>query len=218
MIKRNEIKKTFILFLLFFAFNANATHWLTYYVYHETEYDQGPWIGVAIIENTNYKYLVPVAYSEMFGSENIEIAKKIVFRLKEKKPEIYNFEYEIAEKENEITLTIKEEIKENQIVKNEIITSLINNGFTKVIFRFLNKEEVCTIKNVTLPYFKLQYNKNKASNSIKTLFSINKNKKTLKTNKNNLRKEDTNRFWFVLSLLFNILLILLIFVKKRKQI
>lgn len=218
MIKRDEIKKLFILFLLFFTFNANATHWLTYYVYHETEYDQGPWIGVTIIENTNYKYLVPVAYSDMFGSENIEIAKKIVFRLKEKKPEIYNFEYEIAEKENEIILTINEEIKENQIVKNEIITSLINNGFTKVIFRFLKKEEVCTIKNVTLPYFKLQYNKNKASNSSKTSSYINKNKKTLKTNKNNLKKEDTNRFWFVLSLLFNVLLILLIFVKKRKQI
>ncbi len=60
--------------------------------------------------------------------------------------------------------------------------------------------------------------KNKTPNNSKTSLYIKTNKKTLKTNKNNLKKEDTNRFWFVLSLLFNVLLILLIFVKKRRQI
>jgi len=154
------MKKTFTILALILALNANATNWLTYYVYHETEYIQGPWSRIDILEKSDYKYLSPQAYEDLLGSERIDLVNKIFFHLKEQKPEVYTWDYELSLYGDTVIFSTEEVIEHIEIIKNELTASLTLNGFEAVVFQIGNKKETMTIFDLTLPYFDLVNSKN----------------------------------------------------------
>ena len=149
------MKKILTILALLLALNANATNWLNYYIYHETEYIQGPWSRIDILEKSDYKYLAAQAYEDLLGSERIDLVKKILLHLKEQKPKVYTWDYELSLHGDTIILSTEELIEHIGTIKNELTASLTLNGFEAVVFQIGNKKETMTIFDLTLPYFDL---------------------------------------------------------------
>ena len=97
--------------LFFISLNIRATHTLTYYVYVETEYTQGPWTRANLIDAWQYRYLAAEVHEDLFGSEATDLVNKLLSRLKEKKPEIYNWSYELTIQGDSVFITPKQTIK-----------------------------------------------------------------------------------------------------------
>jgi hypothetical protein len=138
-----------------FSLNSFSTETLTYYVYFETEYIQGPWSRLDIVEQSNYKYLKAEAYDDLFGSENEQLVQKMLSRLKEKKPDFYSWEYDLSFRGDTVVIATNELPKNIKTIKNEIIATLTFNNFKVLIFNFANKSETLTIRDLTIPYFDL---------------------------------------------------------------
>lgn len=149
------MKKLFFIIIFSFSLSANATNWLTYYVYFETNYVQGPWSRFDILQKSDFKYLKPFEYEDLFGSEKVDMVNKMLFRLKGKKPDTYNWDYEINLINDTVILTSNNKIKDIETIKNEITATLTLNSFKAVTFQFPSYQETLTINNLTIPYFDL---------------------------------------------------------------
>jgi len=90
------------------SLNSFATEWLTYYIYFETEYIQGPWKRLYIVEQSNYKYLTVEAYEDLFGSDDEQLVQKFLSRLKNKKPDLYKWSYDLSFLGHTVVITTKE--------------------------------------------------------------------------------------------------------------
>ncbi|MEQ9216957.1 MAG: hypothetical protein RLO17_02875 [Cyclobacteriaceae bacterium] len=141
-----------ILILSFFAY---ATHQLTYYVYYETSYAQGPWSRVDLLNQSGYQYLKAEAYNDLFGTIPDELVHKMLSRLKEKKPSYYNWTFDISLAGDSVTIASKETIANQETIKNEITATCTLNGFNTVTFNFPDQLETWTLDDLTLPYFDL---------------------------------------------------------------
>ena len=135
--------------------NLSATHRLSYYVYFETEYLQGPWKRSDLLEGSNYKYLAPKSFTDLFGSLDEDLVTKFIDRLKENSPERYNWQYQLSFQGDTVVLESNANIDQVETVKNEITATLTLNCFKVVSFNFGNVNEVWTMDDLTLPYFDL---------------------------------------------------------------
>ena len=121
--------KSFIsIALLVLCSGAGATHRLTYYVYYETSYAQGPWSRTGILDHSDYRYLKAEAYEDLFGTVREELVLKMLSRLKEKKPDLYSWDYELTLEGNVVTLTTTDNISNLETVKNEVTAQQFYRG------------------------------------------------------------------------------------------
>jgi hypothetical protein len=196
------IKRILIVVVFLTSLNAQATHWLTYYIYLETEYIQGPWQRIDILEESNYKYLAPKAYENLFGSIPNDMVKTMIENLRENKPNIYNWNYEIDVHGDSVILIVNDKIAHYVTIKNEITATLTLNGFSGVTFRTPNQVETMTLDDLTLPYFDLIIAEKRVQKDLDTIVNI--GKKEIKDRDGN---NSTKSPWLAISIGFNILLI-----------
>ena len=206
--------RVFLLALLLMVnLNLKATHNLTYPVYFENEYIQGPWSRIGDLEESNYKYLAPEFFEDILGTEQIDLVKKMLFRLKERKPEVYNWNYEIIVRNDTVLLSITDTITQYELVKNEITATLTLNGFKAIIYKQFDRTEILTINDLTVPYFDLvdgnlldkphNIEINRCNPNAKHLHNADISKEQ---NNKKGRFEDVN-IWFLISVFFNIFLL-----------
>ena len=193
----------------------NATHWLTYYVYFETEYTQGSWSRIDILEKSGYKYLAPMAFEGLFGSEDSELVNTMMSKLKEKSPNVYNWTYDLVIQNDTVILSPKGHISRIGTVKNEIISTLILNNFKAVIFNYENIQETYSLEDLTLPFFDLVEveKKNKIIDKQESASAID--------NQNSTEQQQEKYSYLIigliLSFVLNIGLIILMRVKTRNK-
>ncbi len=149
------MKRLTILLTFFWTVEAHATHWLTYYVYVETEYLQGPWVRTGLISGSDYRYLAAKVHEDLFGAMKEDLALKMLERLGGEKPELYDWECEVRLNGDTICLEPQGAFDLNETVLNEVTATLTLNGFAAVCFTFGGKTETYSLADLTLPYFDL---------------------------------------------------------------
>lgn len=190
----------FILLAFIMGRHVHATHTLTYYVYVETEYTQGPWTRANLLEGSQYRYLAAEVHEDLFGSEPTDLVNKLLSRLKEKKPEIYNWSYELIIQGDTVLITPKDQIKNIETVKNEITATLLFNSFKAVMIKINEQTQVLTLNDLSVPYFDLVTKQTQPLIITDTL--------TLTKSGENLA------IWLVVSLILNTVLVALWIWKK----
>jgi hypothetical protein len=206
--------KVLLTFLtLTISLNSFATEWLTYYVYFETEYPQGTWTRTNILEQSNYKYLTVEAYEDLFGSRNEQLVDKFLSRLKTKKPDLYQRKYDLTFQGDTVVITTKENPKNIETIKNEIIATLIFNNFKAVQFNFGGKSETLTNNDLTVPYFDLVSKQtSQTTNTTKMEESSEQNESIEPTETKNPLTT-----WLIVSIIFNLALFVLLTMKQFKK-
>lgn len=149
------MKALLTLLTLTISLNSPATEWLTYYVYFETEYIQGTWTRADLLEESHGKYLAAEAYEDLFGSGDDQLVDKLISRLKSKKPDLYNWTYDLAFRGDTVIITTKKQVENMATVRNEITATLVFNHFKAVTFHSGNSSETWTGNDLTVPYFDL---------------------------------------------------------------
>ena len=143
------------LFSILLCQNASATHWLTYFVYVETQYTQGTWSRTNLLAQSDYTYLSPQIQEDLFGSLKEDLVNKMLFRLKENNPEAYNWNYVLSFQGDTVILATENRINAFETVKNEITATLTLNNFKAVTFTTENYNQTFEIGDVSLPFFDL---------------------------------------------------------------
>lgn len=155
--------KSFLLVLnMILCFNVNATHWATYFVYIETEHVQGPWCRMEMLESSDYKYLSPKQYEDLFGSEPEDMARTMISHLAENKPELYNWEYKLKVNGDTVIISIEEDIKKIETILNEITLTLTLNSFSAVTFQLPGSARTMILNDIKIPFLDLVINEHKA--------------------------------------------------------
>jgi hypothetical protein len=205
------MKAILISLVLLVGTKVSATHWLTYYVYYESTYIQGPWQDAELLDHSDYVYLMPVQFEDLFGSESEDFVRKIFERLAENKPEEYDFEYEVKVTDTSVWITSPEIEDYSETVRNELTTSLCKNGFRAVLFG--ETREVWNLEKVTAPFLEIP-SKSELNQSLdKTQASPNQNDANGKEQSNS-----RNLIYIVLSLSVVLNLVLLYYLTRNKRI
>lgn len=139
--------------------NALATEWGTYYVYYEEEYIQGPWLRSSMLDATDYKYLAVQEFEDLFGTDAEQMAFKFLSRLQEKKPELYDWRYNLTIHGDTVIISSDIIPGHEETIKNEITATFTFNSFQAVTFNFAGRSETRTNQDLTIPYFDLVSNK-----------------------------------------------------------
>lgn len=142
-------------FALILSINVSATHTLSYYVYYETEYVQGPWLRTNILDESDYRYLQAEMYEDLFGTVNVDLVEKLLSRLKDRKPDVYNWKYDLSFIGDTVVITSKSQIAKLSTIQNEITATLLFNNFKAVKYVLNGKTQIFDLSNLTLPYFDL---------------------------------------------------------------
>lgn len=192
------------------SINSFAAHWATYYVYIETDYVQGTWTRTDLLDHSNYKYLTVEVYEDLFGSEEEEVARKFLSRLKDKKPELYNWPYDLSIQDGIVSISSKETPENVETIKNEITATMVFNNFKAVNFIFGEKSETLTKENLSLPYFDLISNQITQAPTLTETQDLIEQDQILESNKKPLNT------WLVLSVILNLSLLGLLIRKSVK--
>lgn len=195
------------------SLSSFATEWLTYYVYFETEYIQGPWKRLDIIEQSNYKYLTVEAYEDLFGSEDEQLVQKFLSRLKDKKPDLYKWSYDLSFLGDTVVITTKEQPKNIETIKNEITATLTFNNFKAVQFNIGGKSETLTNNDLTIPYFDLVSKQDTQTNNTSKLEEISEKNETIEPTET----KNPLTIWLIISIIFNLGLFVLWTMKRLKK-
>jgi hypothetical protein len=231
------MKKIVILLSFIWTADAGATHWLTYYVYVETEYVQGPWARTSLFTGRDYRYLAAKVHEDLFGTIRDELAIKMLGRLKEEKPELYDWDYNLLINGDTVCLEPVGPFTMNETLMNEVTATMTINSFAAVCFRWSGGRELFTLADLTLPYFDLVRPKaggdatarpegNGAANARQEAVgeatvtpegndeSMVKGEPAPEIAGNN--KSNPLIAWFLISVLFNLVLLLFLILKSRK--
>lgn len=213
MLRQKTIKVLLTILALTISLSSFATEWLTYYVYFETEYPQGAWTRTDILEQSNYQYLTVEAYEDLFGSGDALLVDKFLSRLKNKKPDLYTWTYELTFQGDTVVITTKEQIKNVETIKNEITATLTFNNFKAVTFNFGGSSETLTNNDLTVPYFDLVFKQTTpATHTIKIQQPIAQKQTAEPTGTKNPLTA-----WLIISIIFNLGLVGLLIIKKLKK-
>lgn len=149
------MRRIFTILLFIPMLEVGATHWLTYFVYSESEYAQGPWSRTRILDQSDYRYLAPREYTDLFGTEPIDLVQKMMQRLGEIHPGNYDWTYELGVKEDTVELKTDVFPEAWGSVKNEVTATMILNGFRAVRFTTPDTTIISALGDLTMPYFDL---------------------------------------------------------------
>lgn len=187
------MKSIFTIFTFIISLNVYATHWLTYFVYFEDDYVQGPWTRADELKSSDYKYLSVETYEDLFGSEEADFVNKVVSKLKEKKPELYSWTYDLSFENNRVIFSMNNPPENLETIKNEVTASFIFNNYEAVVFNIGNQSDTLTIKDLTIPYFDLVS---------KQITSVNQTQENA-----SVKAENPLTIWFLVSIILNLALI-----------
>lgn len=202
------MKSLVIILFCFLNLNAFATHYLSYYVYVQKEYVQGPWKRIDLLNSQDYKYLEPHFHEDLLGTLDEDLIHTLLGHLKALNPEFYNWEYEVEVVEDTVYIKAEAQMAQFETVKNEVIATLTLNGFNSVCFSEFPIPNTYTLEDVSIPYFDLTKN-GIPSKSIK--MQPNNQLEIYKEDKTNKETEQVS-FWLVTSLIMNaIFFIVLVF-------
>lgn len=143
-----------VLFLMMWSY-AGAAHWMTYYVYHEAYYEQGPWSRTDLLRKSGFRYLAAEKHEDLFGTESVQLIRKMLSRLQDQKPELYDWDYDLEIKNDTAIIVPAENVEAVETIKNEIIATLGVNGFKVVKFGMPGEEGIWTFQDLTLPFLDL---------------------------------------------------------------
>lgn len=194
-------------FLSITSLQATATHELTYFVYSETEYIQGPWLRTDLLETSGFKFLSAEVYEDLFGSGDEAFVNKVLSRLKEKKPDLYKWDYTLSIQGDTVVITSQKTIQSFETVMNEITATLTLNRFKAVTFRIDGEQKIYTLGDLTLPYFDLVSGQSEAIVSDNQTASSTEIKEPIKPLK-------SQRVWLIISGILNVVFLGILIMKK----
>ena len=209
-----------ILLLFFFSIKAGATHWLTYYVYVETEYVQGPWARTNLLARSDYKYLAPKVYEDLFGTMKEELAEKFMARLREEKPAVYDWDFEISLQGDTVCLEIQGSIDQQETVVNEVTATMILNSFDAVCFKDPGGAATYSLTDITLPLFDLVSLKKEEPPVMEDVMT--QDEPGNEMTQNDIQDDETSEskspllIWFILSVVLNLILVTWIIFRPGK--
>lgn len=217
------MKRLLSIVLLVQALGAGATHRLTYFVYAETQYIQGPWSRTQLLNSSRYHYLAVREYTDLFGTERIDLAEKMLQRLGEIDPGTYDWDYQLGLRGDTVLLQTEHAIRSWERVRNEVTATLTMNSFSAVIFEQSDTVIKTTLSDLTLPYFDLvACHLNRAeTRRIKGLPDSPVQPQNSKDDP--LPEQQVNHpirppaIWLILSLLLNLSLVILLLIKQKKK-
>lgn len=209
------MKNLITLFVLIISINTQASHWFTYYVYHEVEYLQGPWSRANLLDDSNYIYLTVEQHESLLGTEDSDLVDTLISKLKEKKPDLYNWTYELKIDKDLVEISTEDEV-DFEAIKNELIATILFNNFEKLKFDYNGQSETLTLDDLTLPYFDLVTNPIQTETTDEPLIEqeeITENQPI----ENKEEKRNTLVFWLMASVLLNIGILGFWLMRKKKK-
>lgn len=225
------IKKTLLLLFLCFHFNSYCTNWLQYFIFVEKEYVHGTWKDDSILRDlSTWRYLDIVEHSYLSSSDEkkTKLPQNILAKLKENCLNSYDWDYMLEVNNNIVSLTFNDSVVINNKAKNEIVSSMVLNGFDGVKIN----DKYFDLRDLTLPYLSLKIPhisksilKEKIAMENENTFSCDKTNQK-ESNKNSLTKKASQKVGkkkneintlFVLSIIVNIFLILITIYALRKK-
>jgi hypothetical protein len=212
------MKKIFILFFLSFKQSCFATDWSWFYVYVQTSYPQGPWSRTNVLnEYGYYKYLQPKLHEELFGSEPISLAQAIFNNLKTESESktLYKQSFLLSVVTDTVFIECKNKIVKFDSIKNEILASFLLNSFKAVKVIQPDSSNIYVLKDISIPYMDLVYLPNKTlrdstNSKDRTNNIITKDLSVANTEENKIS------IWLIISLIANFVLLVMLFVRKKK--
>jgi hypothetical protein len=208
------VKAFLIIPVLMLSMEAGATHWLTYYVYLETEYLQGPWNRAGLLSKSGYRYLSPKQFEDLFGTESCDLAEKMLSRLSEENPDDYNWEYMLSCQADTVILEPLGEVQNRITVINEVTATMVLNSFKAVCFRFGDHTVTCSLKDLTLPYLDLVAPVNTAQKDERGTCDSGA-EDTAAQEVNDPARGNRWLTWLILSLVLNLALSVYLIIKSR---
>lgn len=206
--------KRYLIFLafLFFKISANATETLTYFVYVQSDYLQGPWLRAeSLYSLSQNQYLYPIRYDELFGTVPEQMTDAILNHLVLANPDRYTFGPHATIEGDTIVITTTSNITDSAEVKNELVTSYHFNGYPVLKLIEPGATRIYTLEDVSVPYFDL--------NHFSTIDTANSNTGTIPSCEvcatPNESKEKNKMIWLILSTILNIGLLILIFLRRK---
>jgi hypothetical protein len=218
------MKRILVVFLfLICSKNIFATEILSYYIYIQTEYSQGPWLRTDVLDKLgSYNYLYIKEFEELFGSEKIDVANSIFMHLKKEteSPKLYKFKCDLSLLSDTVIIQTKDSVSNFILIKDELIASFIFNNFIAVKMIVNGQATIYSLKDISIPYFDLVYHTNNIlqKNKQNNLSKIYDTTIQVKEIENKVFNYTGNKFqiWFFISLLFNLILVFL-FIRIRKK-
>ena len=211
------MKKILFIVFLSFGISANATFSLEYFIYVEKEYFQGPWIGLDQIETANNHYLSPVSFEDNFGSDELEMALKFLWKLKELKPESYNWDYKVHYKSNTVFIEVKSHIENWPVVKDEITATMTMNSFDAVEFQFEDSTVTATMDDISMPYLGL-IDSGESVDPVNGVVVHDVKSVKVPSNQVDSQEEESksSNYWVIFFFGLNALVLIYVFRKKKK--
>ena len=224
------MKKFLILVVALVAIEAQASHWMTYYIYTEKEYVQGPWSRDALLQQSASRYLEPKAYEDLMGSEPEDFVHLLLKRLKQNNYEGYRWSYDLTLTGDIITIIPLEPIANLETVKNEITVTALLNNFEAVVFKRQFQTDTLALADVTVPFFDLvkpQTKVEQPQNIAEELALPPSIEKTLPTEKQPFGKQTSDEKvtglngsatnWLILLMGLNLLLLLVLLFRRKRR-
>lgn len=208
------IRSYLLAIFLLLCVNARATHWARYYIYIETEYLQGPWSRMDVLESSDNKYLSPKLYENLFGSVPEDMVNTMIANLAENKPELYKWDYTVKVNGDTVVITTTEEFDQIETVKNEITSTLTLNSFSAVTFQLPGSTTTLTLDDIKIPLLDLVNKEQDLENSDQETIESKSAEQIVEVEEPKDQKEYS--IWFIASLGLNILLAGILIYRIRK--
>ena len=214
------MKRLLCILILFQGIQAGATHWLTYHVYYETEYIQGPWSRSQILNQSGYRYLAVREYTDLFGTEQVDLADKTISRLKELHPTAYEMDYTLEMSGDTVILELDPTAGSWDRIRNEVTATMTMNSFRAVCFRLPDTVVITTMADVDLPYFDLVPAGRRAADSDQVTREGHENPSDVPSPGLTGNRKSTRQGILLPALLISIalnLIFIIVIVKRRRQ-
>lgn len=209
----NAMKYLISLIIFAFCIKAQAAHWFTFYVYYETEYVQGPWSKAYILDGSNYKYLTVEKHEKLLGTVDEDLVDTLISTLREIKPDLYNWEYDLKIDQNVVEITAIGFIENQQTIKNELIATILLNNFETLKLNYNGKSENLTLNDITLPYFDLVSHQMNEETPVETINS--EENPDVQNIANDSDTKNNLIYWLIASVLLNFGIITYVLFKKK---
>ncbi|MGE3802443.1 MAG: hypothetical protein AB7H80_15610, partial [Candidatus Kapaibacterium sp.] len=135
---------------------ARATHDYWYFVWHEVDFVQGTWKRAEMLHRST-KFLRPMMYVDLIGSESLDLVQNVMERLRAHRPEMYGFKYSATVGGDTVLLKMEKTLPEFNTVKNEVLLSMVmQSRFNHVTFVQPDGRKTYSLKDVDLPWLDLR--------------------------------------------------------------
>jgi hypothetical protein len=195
-----------------------ATDWAWYYIYVQTDYIQGPWTRMDVLDKSgSYTYLHPKQFEELFGTESIDLANAIFSHLQKESPKRYTFNSALSLLSDTVVIQVKDSIPDFDAVKNELTASYTLNNFPAVKIVQGGKTDVYTLRDVSVPYMDLIFPAYAETDTLSQKDTVSAISIPEVPIEQEPQSENKIPAWLILSAIINVILIILLLRKVKKE-